>query len=191
VLEILRAHARADPALPLLVIGDTERAGRYGALCRAAASREVRFLGALFDRRTLFSLRRECAAVLHGHSVGGTNPALLEAMAAAAPVIAHENSFTREVLGDGALTFRGEDELVRLLGLAAAWSAEERARAGATNRARVAARYTWERIASEYAALLGSDRPSSDSGRSPALDAVPAPFSRAAERRDARKEVAS
>jgi glycosyltransferase involved in cell wall biosynthesis len=159
VLEILRAHARSGVARALLVVGDVARAGRYGAACRAAAGRAARFLGPLFDRRTLYALRRECAAALHGHSVGGTNPALLEAMAAGAPLLAHDNPFTREVLEERGLYFGSEDELVELLRVVDAWSAEERARRGAANRARIAARYTWERITAEYARLLGEPDP--------------------------------
>jgi glycosyltransferase involved in cell wall biosynthesis len=155
VLEILRAFARAHLQRELLVVGDVAGAGRYGALCRAAAGPGVTFLGALFDRRTLHALRRDCAAVVHGHSVGGTNPALLEAMAARAAVIAHANPFNREVLGHRGAYFRDEDELVRVLRETDGWSAAERMRQGQANRARIVERYTWDRIADAYAALLG------------------------------------
>src|SRR6185503_3438858 len=105
VLEILRAHARSGIKRALLLVGDVERAGHYGAACRAAAAGTARFLGPLFDGRTLHALRREAAAALHGHSVGGTNPALLEGMAASTPLIAHDNPFNREVLGASAVWF--------------------------------------------------------------------------------------
>jgi glycosyltransferase involved in cell wall biosynthesis len=159
VLEILRAFARAHLARELLVVGDVARAGRYGAACRAAAGPDVRFLGALHDRRTLHALRRDCAAVVHGHSVGGTNPALLEAMAARAAVVAHANPFNREVLGHRGLYFHDEDELVRVLRESDGWSAAERMRQGEENRGRVVERYTWERIADAYAALLPGAAP--------------------------------
>ena len=159
VLEILRAHARASSGRELFVVGDVARAGGYGAACRAAAAADVRFLGALFDARTLHALRQGSAAVVHGHSVGGTNPSLLEAMAAGAPLVAHDNPFNREVLEQRAAYFRDEAELVSVLRQAAEWSGEERARRGASNRARIAERYTWERIAGEYLALLGQSAP--------------------------------
>jgi glycosyltransferase involved in cell wall biosynthesis len=168
VLEVVRAHARAEldaaphgpPGVELVVVGDVARAGRYGLACRAAAAPSVRFLGPLFDARTLFTLRQGALAVVHGHSVGGTNPSLLEAMAAGVPVVAHANAFNREVLGERAVGLAGgwfadEDGLVSALRAAAGHTSEERARRGAALRERCEERYTWERIADEYARLLG------------------------------------
>lgn len=154
VLEIVRAHAHGGLAQELVVVGDVHGAGRYGAACRAAGRGAVRFLGALHDAPALRALRRDGAAVLHGHSVGGTNPALLEAMAAGAPVVAHDNPYNREVLGPDGLYFADQAGLVAQLRALATWSAEQRARCAAASRARIAERYTWERIARVYAELL-------------------------------------
>jgi len=182
VLEILRAHARSGVAHELLVVGDLARAGRYGADCRAAGG-AARFLGALFDPCTLHALRRDSAAVVHGHSVGGTNPSLLEAMAAGAPLVAHDNPFNREVLAGDASYFRHEDELVAVLRAAAAWSPEERLRRGALHRARIEQRYTWEQVAEQYAALLAPPAAPPLVRRAP--DAIAAPLPRAPEPRTA------
>ena len=157
VLEILRAHARSGIKRALLLVGDVERAGHYGAACRAAAA-------------------------LHGHSVGGTNPALLEGMAAGTPLIAHDNPFNREVLGASAVWFRDEDGLVAALRAADGWSGEERARRGAEHRARIAERYTWERIADEYEALLVAPRSSALARGPGSVDAPPAALPREPER---------
>jgi len=183
VLEILRAHARSGVKRALFLVGDVERAGRYGRACRAAAAPTARFLGPLFDQRTLYALRRDAAAALHGHSVGGTNPALLEGMAAGVPLIAHDNPFNREVLAQDALWFHDEDGLVSALRQADEWSGEERARCGAAHRARIAARYTWERIADEYTALLA--RPAPPARLDVRLDDVSAALPRAGEARPA------
>jgi glycosyltransferase involved in cell wall biosynthesis len=158
VLEILRAHARA-PELALVLVGDVARAGRYGAACRAAAGPGVRFLGALHDAQALRALRGEAAAVLHGHSVGGTNPSLLEAMAAGAPVVAHDNPFNREVLGEAGAFFADAGELEARLRAVAHWDEAERARCGALHRARVGERYTWERVVAAYVELLERPAP--------------------------------
>jgi glycosyltransferase involved in cell wall biosynthesis len=177
VLEIVRAVSRAPTTRELIVVGDVERAGPYGEACRRAAGPQVRFLGAVFDRQTLHALRAESWAAIHGHSVGGTNPSLLEALAAGVPVIAHENPFNREVLGDGARTFRDEDELVAAIAAAERASAEDRLAEGERGRRRIQERYTWERIAAEYVRLLSSDErrpPSGDGAPSPAARPEPA-----------------
>lgn len=175
VLEILRAFGRLASDHALLVVGDVDGAGAYGRACRAAARGDVRFLGALFDRSVLDTLRAESRAVLHGHSVGGTNPSLLEALAAGAAVIAHDNPFNREVLQDGATFFADEPALVEALREAEARTPEAHERLAGRGRARIAAHYTWERIVGAYAALLAT--PPEGSGTAPApRDAVAAPL---------------
>jgi len=60
-------------------------------------------------------LRQNCFGYIHGHSVGGTNPSLLEAMVMKNLVIAHDNEFNREVGGDAALYFKDSDDLAKLV----------------------------------------------------------------------------
>jgi glycosyltransferase involved in cell wall biosynthesis len=66
---------------------------------QAAGCPNVRFLGHVSDQVLLSSLWKYCAAYLHGHSVGGTNPALVQAMGLGAPVLAYDTLYNREVLG--------------------------------------------------------------------------------------------
>ena len=58
------------------------------------------------------SLRHFSKAYFHGHSVGGTNPSLLEAMSCGCFILAHDNAFNRGVLGGEAIYFSGQQELV-------------------------------------------------------------------------------
>ena len=177
VLEIVRAVSHAPTTRALIVVGDLERAGAYGEACRRAAGPQVRFLGAVFDRPTLHTLRVESWAAIHGHSVGGTNPSLLEALAAGVPVIAHANAFNREVLGDDARTFATEEELVAAIAVAERATAEERLAAGERGRRRIQERYTWERIAGEYVRLLRGDVPAPADGVRPLAAGTPEPAS--------------
>ena len=57
------------------------------------------------------ALRFHGKAYLHGHTVGGTNPSLVEAMAAANPIIAHDNKYNRWVAGNGAVYFTDSEQL--------------------------------------------------------------------------------
>ena len=98
------------------------------------------------------ALRFHGAAYLHGHTVGGTNPSLVEAMAAGNPVIAHDNEYNRWVAGDAARLLhatRGDvddalDELLRR---------PPRTELGDEQRAaRHAEEFTWEHVAGQYEA---------------------------------------
>ena len=51
----------------------------------------------------------------HGHSVGGTNPSLLEAMAAGSRIIAHNNEFNKSILGSESLYFNEIDDLSQII----------------------------------------------------------------------------
>jgi glycosyltransferase involved in cell wall biosynthesis len=65
----------------------------------------VTFAGAIYENDVLSMLRQHCCAYLHGHSAGGTNPSLLEAMIARNLIIAHDNPYNREVCDGFALFF--------------------------------------------------------------------------------------
>ncbi len=121
IREMVAAYCRRERGIPLAVIGPFEPdRSRYHRAIRDVAGPEVRLLGAVTDRARLARLRREAVLYLHGHRVGGTNPSLLEALAAGSPVLAHDNPFTRWVAGEGAAFFTNQDDcaaaLDRLLG---------------------------------------------------------------------------
>ena len=100
--------------LPLLIVGDTRnKHGQY--LLKKYESKQIRFVGGLFDQHVLDNLRHFAAAYFHGHSAGGTNPSLLEAMAADARIMAHDNPFNRSVLKQGAAYFASADDIALLL----------------------------------------------------------------------------
>ena len=102
--------------MPLVVLGNYGRDGtRYQNKVLDAAGPEIQFLGAIFDREIVRSLRFHARAYFHGHRVGGTNPSLVEALAAGNAVIAHDNRFTRWVAGEGALYFRSCEDIDRIV----------------------------------------------------------------------------
>ncbi|QTD47486.1 DUF1972 domain-containing protein [Ottowia testudinis] len=155
VLEIIEGHRLYGGALPLVIVGDVSDATDYQRRLLALAGDRVRFLGAIYDAAPLRSLRLYAAAYLHGHSVGGTNPSLLEAMACGNWVIAHDNPFNREVARDAADYFRTPAQLADGLRCCAAQtSAQAAAERGRRAREIVADHYTWPRIVDAYEALM-------------------------------------
>lgn len=101
---ILEGYTNSDSEIPFLVIGDHET--QYGKYLKASFSQDsVRFLGSIYNNKIINNLRYYSSAYFHGHSVGGTNPSLLEAMACRAFIFAHENQFNGSVLDENAYYF--------------------------------------------------------------------------------------
>ena len=73
------------------------------------------FLGGVFNKHHLDNIRYYSSFYLHGHSVGGTNPALLEAMAANTLILAHDNQFNKSVINQNAYYFDSPKALAVLL----------------------------------------------------------------------------
>lgn len=107
----------------------------------------VLVLDAVYDAEVLETLRRNCFCYLHGNSVGGTNPALLEAMASCPRVMAIEGPFSREVLGETGFFFDPENLAATLRGAA---RLPDRSKA---MRDRVCSRYRWDSVAESYMRL--------------------------------------
>lgn len=106
-----------DRQRPFVVVGGYQSS--YGQrLLEKYGNREaanVVFLGPIYDKNKLDSLRHYSKLYFHGHSVGGTNPSLLEAMAAGCPIAAHDNPFNRSVLNLNAFYFSNSLDVQRLL----------------------------------------------------------------------------
>ncbi|MDR0559700.1 MAG: DUF1972 domain-containing protein, partial [Prevotellaceae bacterium] len=96
---------------PLIVVGKTSTPhGKY-LLQKYGNEPLIRFIGGIYDFDRLNSVRHFSSAYFHGHSVGGTNPSLLEAMAAGCFIFAHDNCFNRAVLKDNAFYYASVQEL--------------------------------------------------------------------------------
>ena len=84
--------------MPTLVIGNyNTKFGRYLQKCFKNEKRII-FLGGIYDLEMLNNLRYFSNIYFHGHSVGGTNPSLLEAMSSNSFIVAHDNIFNKSIL---------------------------------------------------------------------------------------------
>jgi len=115
VLEIIKGYLRSSVPYPLAVVGGIQNHNDYVRRLLMFASDRVRFLGGVYDKSLLTALRCHARAYFHGHTVGGTNPSLLEALAAGRPIIAHDNPFNREVAGNLATFFQGPASIQSIL----------------------------------------------------------------------------
>ena len=96
---------------PFLVIGKNNT--KYGQYLtnKFKSNNKIIFLGAIYNQNHLNNLRYYSNLYFHGHSVGGTNPSLLEAMASNALVVAHENIFNKSILDAAAFYFTNSIEV--------------------------------------------------------------------------------
>jgi len=150
---VIREHLASGTALPLVVVGDAPYEGAYQrALRDLQEPGRVRFLGAIHEEVDL--LYAGCRAYLHGHEVGGLNPSLLRAMGAGRPCLAIDTPFNREALGDLVwLWTRASGDLATQLSRMER-DPESAMVAGVRNRKRVAAAFSWERVADRHEALF-------------------------------------
>lgn len=153
ILEVVQAFSRRPRGLQLAVLGHYKPNMPYQARVQAVAGPEVVFLGAIYDKPVVQALRAHCAAYVHGHQVGGTNPSLVEALGAGNAVIAHDNRFNRWVAGMGAAYFDGADEFAAVIDRLIA-EPESLAKMRAASATRFAENFTWPTILGNYEALL-------------------------------------
>jgi len=153
ILEIVEGFKQSKSRKLLVIIGDIRNNNSYVQSLLRHQSEQILFLGTIYDQAVLRAFRSYACAYLHGHSVGGTNPSLLEAMACSSLVIAHDNAFNREVLGDCGLYWSTRQDVASML------DAVDESRVNARHRKKSAAeiirsRYTWSQIANSYLAAL-------------------------------------
>lgn len=112
---IIDAFLNATSHKLLLLVGKfTSEAYKkriYKMVNNSDSFNRIIFLGSIYDLDILNMLRQNCFGYIHGHTVGGTNPSLLEAMIMRNIIIAQSNSFNREVCGKSSLYFSNSVDL--------------------------------------------------------------------------------
>ncbi len=153
---ILEGYVRSGIPFPLVLVGNA--GNRFGRQLQKKYGPEqnILFTGPVYDKHLLDLLRHHARGYLHGHSAGGTNPALLEAMAAGSLIAAHDNPFNRYVLGEGSRYFGTAEALSRLL---AKWEDYRKARREITQEylRRIREEYDWDRITDAWEEVFFRD----------------------------------
>ena len=107
---LIKEYLESNATRPLVVVGGVPYESEYQDRVFSMACDRVIILGSVFDSGELNGLYRYCYAYLHGHEVGGTNPSLLRAMGAGAPIIPLDVEFNQEVVGWQDICFNKEHE---------------------------------------------------------------------------------
>lgn len=154
IVEIIRGFLASSTTFPLLIIGDTDAHTPYANIVRSLQNTRVRLIGSEYEKSSLMALRYYCAAHLHGHSVGGTNPSLVEALGAGSAIIAHDNEFNREVVGDLGYYFTLEEQIPMLMTQIQNLGIERRAALRKKILKRAKSCYSWDEIQRMYMDLV-------------------------------------
>ena len=140
----------------VVIVGSSGYGGELESRVEQMASRRprVRWFGHLSDDSQLFSLWQHAGVYFHGHSVGGTNPALVQAMACGAPVVARDTVFNREVLDTTGILVPPDPQRVFdvLEGVLLDPERQSDMRAAAQERQRQ--HFTWDRVVADYEAIF-------------------------------------
>ena len=154
VLEIIEGFSRSSSSSLLVIVGAHLSGTIYVQRLLHINDERLRFIGTVFDQRKLQALRCHARVYFHGHSVGGTNPSLLEALGCGNIIIAHDNFFNREVAGDVGLYFKGPGDIPEILAAVDSYSPEQQRVKADAARCIIREKYDWDMIAAGYLSLI-------------------------------------
>ncbi len=150
---ILDGYVLSNDSRPFLVIGNAGT--KYGRFLQARyRNANIYFLGAVYKKTVLDSLRHYCTLYFHGHSVGGTNPSLLEAMASQVLIASHDNEFNKAVLNINALYFVKDTEVASIICNINFLGDDKKKIFVENNKAQIVNNYSWKSIVFRYESLF-------------------------------------
>lgn len=143
---------------PVVLVGSSGYGGPLEDRAREMDQRISNFhhLGHIRDDDLLFSLWQNCGAYFHGHSVGGTNPALVQAMMLGAPTVARDTVFNREVLAEAGKYVEPSGEAIARALISLLSNTLERTQLAESATRRAEQFYSWESVNTAYEKLLRS-----------------------------------
>lgn len=147
--EFMRSHSKRDFAIITNVnekfLNDLE------AKLHFRQDKRIKFVGTVYDQELLKKIRENAYAYFHGHTVGGTNPSLIEALGSTDLNLLVDVGFNREVAEDNALYWTKEaGNLASLIEKADKMKVVEIEELGDKAKKRIREAYSWEYIASRY-----------------------------------------
>jgi glycosyltransferase involved in cell wall biosynthesis len=147
---ILNGFSRSKTDKQFVIVGNTHN--KYGKYLKQKFSQKnVVFTEGVFDQQKLHALRSFCSLYFHGHSVGGTNPSLLEAMSSKAFIAAHSNEFNKAILGQEAYYFTSANDVKNIIDNHLKESKRDWQQ---KNFSKIETEYNWQKIIDTYELFL-------------------------------------
>lgn len=147
---VIQGYLNSNMDKPLIIVGKTNTPhGKY-LLESYGKNDNARFVGGIYDFKKIDTIRYFSSLYFHGHSVGGTNPSLLEAMASSCFIFAHDNIFNRSVLKDYALYFQDSKTISQLLNNINYNTQTYKQKFVKNNLDRIKTEYSWEKLIDDH-----------------------------------------
>jgi glycosyltransferase involved in cell wall biosynthesis len=156
VPEFVDAARVLSATWPVVIVGSSGYGGELEDKVRTLSceSSNVHWFGHISDDKRLLALWQHAGVYFHGHSVGGTNPALVQAMAAGAPIVARDTVFNREVIGESGVLTRPDPVAIAKVIQKTISNPNLLEELSSSNRARAEADYSWESVCEHYCKSL-------------------------------------
>lgn len=152
IKTILESFVKSEKNMDFLVIGSYTKTSFGKKLYKKYSKYDhIKFLGSLYDQNILNNLRYFSNIYCHGHSVGGTNPSLIEAMGSGAYIVAHDNIFNRSIIENDGQYFKNIKELSHIFKTTLKKNFTNEIE---NNYKKVKTKYNWTTINEQYLNLL-------------------------------------
>ena len=148
--EIISGYLNSMSSLPLIIIGPKDTPFYKNKLFKYSSMNNIHFIGGVYDKILLQSIRLYCHTFIHGHTVGGTNPSLVEAIGSGNLIIAHDNVFNREILKDFGKYFKNSKDLSSTINMVSALDNHN----PKNMKSLIDLHYSWTIIANKYLNIL-------------------------------------
>lgn len=154
--EFLEAAKTISSKHPVVVVGSSGYGGEFDDIARTLDRdhASIHWMGHVSDDALLHGLWQNAGVYFHGHSVGGTNPALVQAMACGTPTVARDTVYNREVLADSAVYSEATPQAITAACIELMENGEKRKHLGKAAFRRSRSHYSWESVCTKYDQLL-------------------------------------
>ena len=155
---IIREYMKSSTKKDLVIVSNVEQNKFYEKLKLTTGfdnDSRIKFVGPVYDQEILVRLRKNAKAYIHGHSAGGTNPSLLEALSITDVNILYDACYNKEVGEDAAIYFSNEEgSLCKQIEIIEKFKSKEQNEYGEKAKNRIKEEYTWEIVVKKYKKLF-------------------------------------
>lgn len=155
---IIKEYMKSSTTKDLVIVSNVEKNKFYDKLKDKTGfdkDKRIKFVGPVYDQEILRRLRKNAKAYIHGHSAGGTNPSLLEALSITDVNILYNAPYNEEVGEDACVYFSNEEgSLTKAIEKVEKFKSRDQEAYGEKAKNRIKEEYTWEIVVNKYKKLF-------------------------------------